>query len=302
MVVDPEDGSRVLCHCHWQPEPVRARRLTILLIHGLEGSSASRYIQGISARAWAVGCNVIRMNMRNCGGTEAWTSTLYHSGLSADVAAVLRHFVQQQHLQRVAIAGYSMGGNLVLKLAGELADQAPFWLRAVVAVSPAADLATSADALHSTENRLYEWHFLRNLMRRFRRKSILFPETYSTAKVGSVRSLREFDDKITAYYSGFSGADDYYFRASAARVVEHIAIPTLVLHSLDDPFIRMMPETRELLLQNPAVRLIETGQGGHCAFLAKKSGPDADKDGERHWAEATLVRYLMATVGHADGG
>jgi len=308
--VDPVDGSRVLCHCHWQPETVRADRLTILLVHGLEGSSDSRYIKGITMRAWEAGCNVVRMNMRNCGGTDTWTPTLYHSGLSADVHAVLHFFVSLYGLRRVAMAGYSMGGNLVLKLAGELADQPPAWLLAAVGVSPAADLAASADALHEPANRMYEWHFLRNLMKRFQRKAELFPEIYSMHGIGPVRSVREFDDRITARYSGFTGADDYYFRASAARVVDRISIPTLVLHALDDPFIRMMPQTREALTVNPATTLVETAHGGHCAFLAKKAAPTelipeapvATVEDSRHWAEETLVRFLLAHAGHPRGG
>jgi predicted alpha/beta-fold hydrolase len=307
VVVDPADGSRVLCHCHWQPVEVRPDRLTILLVHGLEGSSDSRYIQGITARAWDAGCNVIRMNMRNCGGTDTWTPTLYHSGLSADVFTVLRYFAEQQGLKRVAMAGYSMGGNLVMKLAGELGTNPPSWLRAAVGVSPAVDLAASADALHEPANRIYEWNFLKNLMRRFRRKASLFPEIYSTRGLPPIRSVREFDDKITARYSGFAGADDYYFRAASARVVSQIAIPTLVLHALDDPFIRVTPETGKALMQNPAIELVETQHGGHCAFLARthKSSQEnagSSANGARHWAEATLVRFLLATAGHNDGG
>jgi predicted alpha/beta-fold hydrolase len=305
--VDAEDGTRVLCHCHWQPEEVRAGRLTILLVHGLEGSSDSRYIRGITMRAWQAGCNVIRMNMRNCGGTETWTPTLYHSGFSADVNAVLHHFVDLHDLRRVAIAGYSMGGNLVLKLAGELAGQAPKWLLAAVGVCPAIDLAASADALHEPSNRMYEWHFLKNLMRRFYRKVELFPEIYSAEKIGPIRTIREFDDRITARYSGFAGADEYYFRASSARTVSQIAIPALILHALDDPFIRIMPETRQALVANPAIAFAETQNGGHCAFLAqtvktRAAGIHSVSQVNRHWAEATLVRFLLATAGHADGG
>jgi predicted alpha/beta-fold hydrolase len=303
VVVNPSDNSRVLCHCHWQPEPVRADRLTILLVHGLEGSSDSRYVQGITALAWRASCNVIRMNMRNCGGTDSWTPTLYHSGLSADVAVVLRHFVDKHSLRSMAAVGYSMGGNLVLKLAGELAEEAPGWLVATVGVSPAADLAASADALHEPANRLYEWHFLRNLMGRFRRKAQLFPEIYSTDNVGPIRSVREFDDKITARYSGFAGADDYYFRAAAARVVSRIAIPTLVIHALDDPFIRLMPETRHAMTLNPVIHLVETDHGGHCAFLARDDRARTTPFGkERHWAETTLVGFLLAVAGEARGG
>src|SRR3974390_1565849 len=151
VVVDPSDESRVLCHCDWQPRPVRASRLTVLLVHGLEGSSNSRYIKGIAARAWNAGCNVIRMNMRNCGDTEALTPTLYHSGLSGDVGAVVHHFHQLFGLERVALVGYSMGGNLVLKLAGEWSNRAP--LCAVATVCPAIDLSVGSDALHEPQNR-----------------------------------------------------------------------------------------------------------------------------------------------------
>jgi uncharacterized protein len=304
--VDPGDRSRVLCHCHWQAEQVRADRLTVVLLHGLEGSSDSRYIRGITQLAWDAGCNIIRMNMRNCGGTDTWSPTLYHSGLSADVEAVLHYFVGLHGLRRVAIAGYSMGGNLVMKLAGELGEQAPEWLVGAVGVSPAIDLAASADALHEPSNRMYERHFLRNLMRRFRRKAELFPDIYSMDGLGQIRTIREFDDRITARHSGFSGADDYYFRAASARVVARITIPALVLHALDDPFIRLTSESRLALRANPAVTLVETQHGGHCAFLQKTNGNHATSfqfvpSNCRHWAEASLVRYLMVVAGHGDG-
>ena len=306
VVVDAKDNSRVLCDCHWQPEPVRSGRLTVVLVHGLEGSSDSQYIRGITALAWNAGCNVIRMNMRNCGGTDTWSPTLYHSGLSEDVGAVLKHFADVYSLDRVTMVGYSMGGNLVLKLAGELAESAPNWLRGVVGVSPAVDLAASADALNEPSNRMYERHFLGNLMRRFRRKAELFPSLYSMQGLGPIRTIREFDDRITARYSGFDSAEDYYFRAAAARVVSSIAVSTLVLHALDDPFIRLTAVSAQTLRANPAVTLIETEHGGHCAFLQKKGSAPRSESGLvpqdcRHWAEATLVRFLMTTAGHAVG-
>ena len=292
--VDPADGSGVLCHCHWQPSDVRARRLTVVMAHGLEGSSASRYILGITARAWEAGCNVVRMNMRTCGGTERLTPTLYHSGLSGDVAAVVRHFVRQYGLERVALVGYSMGGNLVLKLAGELGGGAP--LEAVAAVCPAIDLAAGADALHEGFNRVYEWKFLRGLMARYQRKARLFPEIYAPLEqIGAVRSIREFDDKIVARYWDFRNADDYYDRAASARVVERIAVPTLILRALDDPFIRLTAETRGKLLANPWVNLVETAHGGHCGYLSRDAG------NEIHWAEATVMRFLLAAKGGFHG-
>ena len=290
--VDPADGSRVLCHCHWQAEAERAGRLTVVLVHGLEGSSDSRYIQGITARAWEAGCNVVRMNMRTCGGTERLTPTLYHSGLSGDVGVVVRHYAGLFGLERVALAGYSMGGNLVVKLAGEWGNQPP--LCAVAAVCPAIDLAPGADALHQGFNRLYEWKFLRGLLARYRRKAKLFPEIYAPRKaIGPVRSIREFDNKILARYWGFRDADDYYDRAAAARVVDRIAVPTLILHAQDDPFIRLTPETRAKLLANPQVSFVETRHGGHCAYLSRDPG------NEIHWAEATVMRFLLAATAEA---
>jgi len=292
--VDAADGSLVLCHCHWQPEPGRAQRLTLVMVHGLEGSSDSRYMQAITARAWATGCNVVRMNMRNCGGTEALTPTLYHSGLSGDVGTVVRHYAGRYGLERVALVGYSMGGNLVLKLAGEWGSGAP--LCAVAAVCPAIDLAPGADALHEPLNRGYEWNFLRGLMARYRRKAGLFPGIYApTSEIGPVRSIRAFDEKILSRYWGFRGADDYYDRAASARVVDRIAVPTLILHAEDDPFIRLLPETRAKLLANSRIAFVETRHGGHCAYLGRDAG------NEIHWAEATVIRYLMAVAGSTHG-
>ena len=141
-------ASQILCHCHWQPLPERPERPTVIILHGLEGSSRSQYVVGNANKLWRAGANVIRMNMRNCGGTERLTPTLYHSGLSSDVNHVLHFFRDSQRLQSISLIGYSMGGNLMLKLAGDLGAEAPPELRSVIGVSPAIDLGASADALH----------------------------------------------------------------------------------------------------------------------------------------------------------
>jgi predicted alpha/beta-fold hydrolase len=283
--VDPSDGSRVICHGHWHPGTDIGDRLTIVLVHGLEGSSESRYMLGLASRAWNAGCNVVRMNMRNCNDSDALSPTLYHSALSGDVGAVVQHYTARFGLKRVALVGYSMGGNLVLKLAGEWQNRHP--LCAVAAVCPAVDLAAGADALHEPANRVYEWHFLRRLMKRYRRKAELFPAIYVKNGIGPVRSIREFDDKIVARYCGFKDADDYYYRAAAARVVDRIAVPSLILHAQDDPFIRLTPETRARIVANPNIHFVETNHGGHCAYLG------VDPGDEIHWAEATVIRYLL---------
>ena len=260
----------------------------MLLVHGLEGSSDSQYVRGNAARLYAAGWNVVRMNMRNCGGTERECPTLYHSGLSDDVLAVVRHYQRTRDAQRWSLVGYSMGGNLVLKLAGERGKYAAPLVRAVAGVSPVVDLAPSSDALHEPVNRIYEWKFLRGLRLRYLRKCELFPGAFDPRRIRRVRSLREFDDRVMAHYCGFAGADDYYDRAASARVADRISIPALVLHALDDPFIRILPETRAKLKANPHVNLIETTHGGHCAFLAPALGYDG------YWAERLLFDFLHA--------
>jgi predicted alpha/beta-fold hydrolase len=288
-------ATRVLCHCHWQPAQVRAARPTAIIVHGLEGSSDSQYVIGNANKLWRAGANIIRMNMRNCGGNKyemtRLTPTLYHSGLSGDVGEVMRFFLERERLESIALIGYSMGGNLVLKLAGELGEAAPRQLRSVVGVSPAIDLGPSATALHRRENRLYERRFLRALLKRFRRKAMLFPGAFDPNKAVGIGSLRDFDDRITALYSGFSSAEDYYLRAAAARVVARISVPTLVLHALDDPFVQITPETLAALEANPCITLVQPEHGGHCAFLAKPVPRNHD-DG--YWAETTLLRFILA--------
>jgi uncharacterized protein len=300
--VSPAHGSQIstqiLCECHWQPLPERPTRPTVIILHGLEGSSRSQYVIGNANKLWRAGCNVVRMNMRNCGGRSygemaRLTPTLYHSGLSIDVDRVLRFFIDTEGLQSVALIGYSMGGNLILKLAGDLGPAAPPQLRSVVGVSPVIDLAESADALHEPQNRIYERRFVRSLLKRYRHKAALFPHAFDPSLAGRVTSIREFDERIISLYSGFRSADDYYFRAAAARVLSPLAVPTLLIHASDDPFIRFTKETRAKIAANPHITLLETEHGGHCAFLASPNrSTGSDNDG--YWAEHTALRFVLS--------
>ena len=283
-LVEVEPGIRVLCHCNWQQE--RKDKLTIIIVHGLEGSSESGYAVGIAQKGLASGMNVVRMNQRNCGGTDNLSPTLYHSGRSHDLAAIAKHFIEQDGIQRFAFVGYSMGGNLVLKLAGEWSTQAPAGFRAVAAVCPAMDLGASADALHLKGNRLYEIYFLRKLRDRMRSKARLFPDVFDVAKLQGIRSLRDFDEQVTAHYSGFTGADDYYTRSAASNVIDRISAPALIIHAANYPFIRILPETRKKLAANSNITFIEARDGGHCSFLADPNGYDG------HWAEQRVIEFL----------
>ena len=299
--IEVEPGVKVLCHCHWQEN--RAQALTVIVVHGLEGSSESQYMLGVTEKALAAGMNVIRYNQRNCGGTDALAPVLYHSGLSNDVGVVARDLIARDGISRLALVGFSMGGNIVLKLAGEWASGGPPQFLAVAACCPAIDLSTSSNTLHEFSNRLYETYFLWALHRRMVQKARLFPENFDTSRLRGIRSLREFDDKITAYYCGFKGVDDYYDRASAAHVVGDISVPALILHAANDPFIRITEETRQKILSNPNITFVEPRDGGHCAFVGvpaespaaagngRGSGRGSGHD-DGYWAEREIVEFL----------
>src|SRR5271167_4604933 len=196
-LVEVAPGIKVRCWCHWQGED-RTKPMTVIVVHGLEGSSDSQYMLGVARNGLAAGMNVVLMNQRNCGGMDHFAPTLYNSSLSGDVAAVARHVVENDGVSQFALIGFSMGGNLVLKLAGEWGSAGPAQFRAVAAVCPAMDLAASADALHEPANRLYEYYFLMQLFRSFRRKARLFPGQFDPSRLRGISSLRVFDDRITA--------------------------------------------------------------------------------------------------------
>jgi predicted alpha/beta-fold hydrolase len=286
-LVEVAPGVKVRCWCRWQPD--RVSTLTVIAVHGLEGSTESQYMLGVARNALAAGMNVVLMNQRNCGGMDHCAPTLYNSSLSSDVAAVAQNVIEHDHVSRFALVGFSMGGNLVLKLAGEWGSNRPPLFKAIVAICPAMDLAASADALHEPANRLYEYYFLMQLFRRMRIKARHFPQAFDLARMRGVRTLRQFDDRITAYYCGFTGADDYYARAAAANVVDKIAVPALVIHASNDPFIRMLPQTRAKILSNPNITFIETDDGGHCAFVGARDGTTDDG----RWAEREAIDFVL---------
>jgi predicted alpha/beta-fold hydrolase len=282
-----DTDSRVLAHCHWQPSP----RLcpTLLLLHGLEGSSQAHYMRGIADKAFRRGFNIVRLNQRNCGGTEGLTPTLYHSGLTADPLCVLRELISKDGLGSFAVAGYSLGGNLALKLAGDLGEDAPPELHAVCAVSPTMDLERCVMALERKANFAYQWNFMRGLRARLRRKAALFPDRYSVAGLDRVRTVREFDDRYTAPHFGFAGAHDYYYRASAMRVIHRIAVPALVLTAADDPFVPPEPFFDPAVTNNAHITVRVSAHGGHCGFLAAGAN---GHDG--YWAEHAIVAFAAA--------
>jgi uncharacterized protein len=283
---DVAADARILAHCHWQTQPKDC--LTVLLLHGLEGSSEAHYMRGMADKAWRRGCNVVRLNQRNCGGTEHLSRGLYHSGLTQDPLLVLNELRERDGLRAFAMAGYSLGGNLTMKLAGELGVDGFPELKAVAAVSPVIELEVCMQAIERRPNRIYEWNFCRNLQGRMRRKARRIPDLFDITGIWKVWSIRQFDDRYTAPHHGFAGASDYYHRASAMRVIDRVARPALIVSAADDPFVPPEIFRAPAVANNPHITMMITPHGGHCGFVAEANGYDG------YWAERTVIDFLVA--------
>ena len=275
-----EPGVRLLARCRWRED--RTAGPTLVLVHGLGGSAGAPYMLGAARLAHRAGANVVRLNQRNCGGTEHLTPTLYHSGMSGDLAAVVRELTGCDGLSNLIFAGFSMGGNLALKMAGEMGTAAPPALAAVCAVSPALDLRATTENLERPSNRPYQRTFVRGLRRLVERKAELFPKLYDTRGLGRLRTVRDFDELYTAPHGGFAGADDYYERASALGFVPRIRVPTLLIQAHDDPLVPFAPLRQAETSANPSVVAATPRSGGHVAFVSSEGQ-------RRFWAEERLA-------------
>jgi uncharacterized protein len=287
LFFDVAPETRVLAHCHWQT--VRSAHPALVGLHGLESSSSAHYMRGLADKAFRAGFNVVLLNQRNCGGTEQFGPGLYHSGLTADARVVLHELSEKHGINRIVVAGYSLGGNLALKLAGEYGDAAPSQLRGVAAVSPVMDLASCVAALERRRNIVYQLNFVRGLRGRMRRKDRWYPGRYPIDRLQRIWSVREFDEVYTAPHFGFASAADYYHRASALRVMDRLRIPALILTAEDDPFVPPAPFRDPTVTSNPFVHVTITRHGGHCGFVTTPSNGD---DG--YWAESQIVKLAVA--------
>ena len=278
------EDTQLLAACHWQPGKKKDVPV-IAIVHGLEGSSDSNYVLGIAEHAYNRGFHVVRLNQRNCGGTETLTPTLYNSAMSADYRAVFEELADGDGYTQIFFVGYSMGGNLVTKMAGEYGEAAPRALCGICAICPALDLAACADALQKPENYFYQRRFVKGLMARYGRKAALFPKAYSRNGFGEIRSVRGFDDAITAPCFGYRDAQEYYEDAGARKVVGRVRVPILMITAQDDPFVPYESFLAAMVADNPAIQFVAPQHGGHCGFVSKHGGA------ERFWAEARVVEF-----------
>lgn len=289
--VDSE--TRLLAHCRWQPNPKDSP--TLALWHGMEGSTDSVYMRSTADKAFGAGFNVVRVNYRSCGGTEELTPTLYHGGLTGDLRIVIDELIGRDQLPRLFIGGFSLGGNMALKLAGEYGSNPPTELRAVCAISPSIDFRASCDLIMQRRNWIYHREFVGNMKQRLRYKAKLFPQVYDLSNLDRVTSLAQFDDQFTARMFGFAGIDDYYRQASSRALLNKINVPTLIIHAEDDPFIPFTPLRDPAIAANPYLRLVATKRGGHVAFVGRKVSYE-----DRFWAENRLVEFFKLSTESAD--
>ncbi len=281
--------TQISADCFWQSK--RDRAPAFLMLHGLEASSAAHYMLGVAGKAYARGFSVVLLNQRNCGGTEHLSPGLYHSGLTSDPVHVLDDLVSSDRIGRIVVGGYSLGGNLALKLAGDYGEAPPAALRAVCAVSPVIELSQCVDALERRSNIVYQWNFVKDLKARMRRKEAHFPGAFAYDRLPSIRTVREFDEVYTAPHFGFAHAEDYYHRASAMRVAGRIRVPTLIISARNDPFVPASMFDDPAVRGNPRITIEVTEYGGHCGFVSASSAGD---DG--YWAEGAIVDFAAAHV------
>lgn len=273
-LVETEPGVRVLVE---SDRPEGEARAEIVIVHGLESSGEAGYIRGFAARAVKAGYAAHRFYMRTCGGTEKYANTLYHAGLTADLAAVLRE-MRAERSAPALLLGFSLGGNMVLKLAGELGESAAERIRGVCAVSTPLDLSACAHRIAAPANRFYERRFLRRM-----RTRLLATGRYTSADFEGIGSLVAIDDRITAPSFGFGTAENYYRTQSALGYLDRIRVPVLLIQAKDDTFIPFDVFESAAVTGNPHIRLLATEHGGHLGFLAH--GP------ERFWLDRTILDW-----------
>jgi uncharacterized protein len=281
--IDPKITVVALEH-----QPLTAPRGQVVLLHGLEGSADAGYVVSFSQEALKRGFGVHRLNMRTCGGTEELCETMYHSGLTSDTHYVLRE-IQGRSVGPIFLVGFSLGGNVALKLAGELGETS--LLAGVVVISTPIDLAASVREIDQLSNILYARRFLNRLRDRVRRKAWLSPELYSEEGLDNVKTIWEFDDRFTAPLFGFGTAANYYATQSSIHFLSQIRVPTLVITAKDDPLVPFDVYKSPVFKTNRALTLVVTERGGHLGFLSQRK--------PRFWLDGVALEWIQKELGDA---
>lgn len=278
---ETEPGVQVLVHSQ---APATEPVAQLILVHGLEGSSSAGYARSLAQAALEAGCATHRFNMRSCGGTEHLSGrTLYHSGQTSDLLAVIQ---QLPRSAPIFLAGFSLGGNVVLKLAGELGDSAQGLIAGVMATSTPIDLAACVRQLDKPSNLIYARRFVSRLKERVRAKERITPGIFDLSGLDLVRNIYDFDHRFTAQAFGFGTADNYYATQSSNQFLDRIRVPTLLVQAKDDPLIPFAVYDHPAFSTNPNLRLLAVEHGGHLGFISKTK--------PRFWLDQVLVNWILS--------
>jgi len=261
----------------------------VLLLHGLEGSARRGYAINTYRALAAHGIRSVGLNFRSCSGEPNRTARFYHSGETTDIRYILELLAARYPDVPRAAVGFSLGGNALLKLLGELRDDAPALVRCAAAISVPYDLAAGADALNASAiGRFYTRVFVKSLLAKAELKATLLHDHCDLDRVRGARSFRDFDDAATAPIHGFAGASDYYARSSSAKFLRDIRVPTLLLHAADDPFLPASAFPHDAVRDNPRLQALVAPHGGHVGFI------EGTPWSPRFWAEHTAAAFLAA--------
>ena len=285
LVVEAGPGVRLLLRASWQPGP-REDRPALVIVHGLGGSDASAYVVSAGRHAYARGWHVVRMNMRGSGDGFALCPLLYNAGLDADLVATLRAVAAV--VPRVAIVAFSLGANLALLALGRRRAELPAGLVGLAAVSPPLDLSACADALEAPGNGFYQSYFMRMLAEGYRQRHRARPDLFAEGREQGLRTVREYDDRITAPFGGYESAAQYYARSSAGPWLGEIGRPALVLAAADDPMIPVESVARWPLSSSVHREIVPTG--GHVGFVSRAQAPGW------FWAPQRAMAFLEAAA------
>ena len=254
----------------------------IVMVHGLEGSGEAGYIRSLSVAALRAGFAAHRFHMRTCGGTEYLCRTLYHAGLTSDLLAVLREF-RKDGRAPAFLAGFSLGGNVVLKLAGEMGESARDYVQGICTVSAPLDLAACSRRMAERDNRVYEARFVRAM-----RKRLCATGRYQMGEFEGLRSVLELDDRFTAPSFGFGNAANYYRTQSAVGYLAGLRVPALLIQAKDDTFVPFAIYESAAVRSNPWIQLMATDHGGHLGFIGR--GPN------RLWSDEAIMEWIAGAA------
>lgn len=256
---------------------------TVLVLHGLEGSLASHYANGIVYQLEQAGYRPVFMYFRGCSGRMNRLPRAYHSGDTADISAIVEHIKEKTGSYPYGVVAYSLGANVLLKWLGETGANNP--IKKAVAVSVPFRLHDAGKRLEIGVSRIYREHLLSSLRNTYTKKFKIL-STPLTIDVDRLKSFWDYDDQVTAPLHGFSGAREYYDKSSSRQYLKTIHVPTRIIHASDDPFMfrDTVPEANEL---SDKVDLLLTQQGGHVGFISGKTPFTAYS-----WCEKKIIEFI----------